>query len=407
MTQAMPARAEAAEAAPGRAAHAVRRLDLATFRSYATLRLEAGQGATVLTGPNGAGKTNVLEAISFLAPGRGLRGVRLTEVASRGAEGWSVAARIDGPGGTFQLGTGIARGPQPVADTDEVDVEYDDAPQLRRTFRIDGQPARGAAIKAGSVAVLWATPEQDRLFLDSASARRRVLDRLVVALDPEHAKRVSGYTRALRERAKLLRDGAPDPAWLAALEETIAAQGVAVAAARNDAVDRLRGVMAEARGPFPAAAVAIEGKIEALLRDAPAIAVEERFRALLRDSRPRDAEAGGAAEGPHRADLALRHLAKDMPAELCSTGEQKALLLALVFAEARLIAAYRGVAPILLFDEVAAHLDETRRLALFAEIAGLGAQAWLTGTDLAPFAALAGLATYFAVADGRVIGTPT
>lgn len=376
------------EAAP---ALAVRRLVLGDFRCYARLDLEVGPEPVVLSGPNGAGKTNLLEAISYLGPGRGLRDARLGEVCRRGADAtWTVAARVDTSSGRVDVGTGLA-------------PDSGDGSE-RRVVKLDGEMARGPAALGGIVSVVWLTPAMDRIFLDGASQRRRFLDRLVYGFDGDHARRVNAYERALRERARLLKRGASDTTWLAALEGTMAEHGTAIAAARRDAVARLRQGLSEGVGSFPAAEVSCMGSLEGWLDEMPALAAEDRFRERLAASRPRDAERGGAAEGPHRSDLRVHHLAKDMPAAQCSTGEQKALLISIVLANARLQAARRGQAPLLLLDEVAAHLDGERRQALFDAVMTLGAQAWLTGTERELFAGLEGRAQFLAVRDGAVSG---
>jgi DNA replication and repair protein RecF len=236
----------------------------------------------------------------------------------------------------------------------------------------------------------------DRLFTEGASGRRRFLDRLVFGFDAAHAGRVSAYEHTLRERARLLRDGG-DAVWLDTLEGDMAERGVAIAAARRELTARLCRLCAAPEGPFPGAEVAVTGQVEEWLNQGPALAAEDRLRAALRDSRPQDAAAGGAAVGPHRSDLAVRHLAHGMPAALCSTGEQKALLIAIVLANARLQTAERGSVPLLLLDEIAAHLDAVRREALFGELLALGAQAWFTGTDRSVFDSLDGRAQYVAV----------
>lgn len=381
---------------------------LTDFRCYAALRLELDARPVVLTGPNGAGKTNVLEALSFLVPGRGLRRARLTEVARRtpaelgGALGplrpplrpWAVAARLDAVSGAVEIGTGLAP---------DSAVEPDSAG--RRVVRVNGAPVRGQTALAERVRALWLTPDMQRLFADGASSRRRFLDRLVFAFDPAHAGRVAAFDQASRERARLLREAGPrgaDPAWVAALETTMAEKGVAITAARADAVRRLNPACAAGIGPFPAAALALSGEIDGWLAEHPAVEAEDRMRATLAASRPRDAEAGGAAIGPHRSDLLVTHLERGLAAAQCSTGEQKALLLSIVLANARLLALESGAAPLLLLDEVAAHLDERRRYALYDEIGALGAQAWMTGTEPALFAPLAGRVQHFAVEEGRV-----
>ncbi|MGQ9365500.1 DNA replication/repair protein RecF [Azospirillum sp. ST 5-10] len=370
---------------------AVTRLTLTRYRSYEHARLEPDRRPVVLTGPNGSGKTNLLEAVSFLTPGRGLRGASLAEVERIGAAtagGWAVAAVVETPNGPVEIGTGR-------------DERAGDG--NRRVVRIDGHPAKGQTALAEHVAAVWLTPQMDRLFLEGASGRRRFLDRLVFGFDPAHAGRLSRYEHALRERARLLREGRFDEGWLSGLEDAMATSGVAVAAARRDVVRRLRAACARAVGPFPGAGLHIEGAVEGWLDDGPALVAEDALRAALRARRRDDSLSGGAAVGPHRSDLAVRHQAKDMPAALCSTGEQKALLIAIVLANARLLAAERGAAPLLLLDEVAAHLDEDRRDALFGEILALGSQAWLTGTDAAVFAPLGDDACRFRIEEGRAM----
>ncbi len=375
---------------------AVVRLTLNDFRCYRHQRIETEPRPVVLSGPNGAGKTNVLEALSFLVPGRGLRGARLAEVARREAgEGddpgraWAVAATLATNEGAREVGTGR-------------EVPAAGGGGERRVVRIDGRPARNQAALTEHLNVQWLSPRMDRLFAEGASPRRRFLDRLVFGFDPAHARRVSAYRHALGERARLLRRGGGDPVWLDALEETMAAHGVAVAAARIEVVGRMDQGCRRDSGPFPGATLDIEGTLEEWLGAGPALAAENRLRDSLAASRRADAETGGAAAGPHRSDLVVRHLASGRPAGQCSTGEQKALLIAVVLAAARLQAAERGTSPLLLLDEVAAHLDRPRREALFEEISELGVQAWLTGTDAALFAPLRGRAAFFVVEDATV-----
>ena len=370
---------------------AVTRLALTDFRCYRSLRLTTDARPVVLTGPNGAGKTNLLEAISFLSPGRGLRRARLDSCDRIGGDDttWAVSASLATPLGPVDIGTGH-----------EATSEGDGAG--RRVVRIAGVSQRGQAVLAEYVALAWLTPQMDRLFLEGAGPRRRFLDRLVFGFDPGHVRRLAAYEHAMRERARLLADGARDAAWLAALEDGMAGDGVAVAAARVQQVERLNGAQGRRQGPFPAADLALKGTLETWLGEAPALAVEDRFRALLADNRRRDAEAGGAADGPHRTDLLARHRIKGMAAAQCSTGEQKAMLIAIVLADAWLQAEARGQAPILLLDEIAAHLDEARRRALFDELLALGGQAWLTGTDAALFEPLGINAQHFRVFDATI-----
>lgn len=378
------------------------RLTLTNFRNYAALRIETAPRTVVLTGANGAGKTNLLEALSFLSPGRGLRRARLGDITRReAADGatWAVAAELRGPAGEVSIGTGLAADPSddPIGEKGGAGKRRE-----RRVVKIDGGAARGQGDLAKHASVIWLTPDMDRLFADRGSARRRFLDNLIYAFEPDHAGHVAAYTRTLRERARLLRGGTRDADWLTALEVTMAENAVAIAAARRQFSARLVHAMALGSAAFARPEIAVEGEVEAWLDDMPALAAEDRLRGLLASSRALDAETGGAAHGPHRSDFRVRHAAKSMPAELCSTGEQKALLIALVLGAARLRAIERDAPPVLLLDEIAAHLDRARRDALFAEIDALGAQAWLTGTDAALFDALGGQAQFLTVAAGAL-----
>jgi DNA replication and repair protein RecF len=364
---------------------AVTRLTLTDFRNYAALRLDADPRPVVLTGPNGAGKTNLLEALSLVAPGRGLRRARLSEIDRRGAGPWAVAATVATPRGPVQIGTG--------RDAASASGE-------RRLVRIDGVKAAQAEL-AGYVHLVWLTPQMDRLFLEGSSGRRRFLDRLVLGFDAGHAARLSAYERAMQERARLLSESAADAGWLAALEEGMAADAVAIEAARRDMVARLDAACGE-ETVFPRASLALSGEVAALLEEVPALAAEETLRRRLAAARGRDAESGTTTVGTHRSDLVVRHAMSGMPAASCSTGEQKALLIAIVLAHARLLIAATGAPPILLLDEVAAHLDGARRAALYAALVNLGAQAWLTGTERTLFSGLAGLAQFFNVADAAL-----
>jgi DNA replication and repair protein RecF len=378
----------------------VRRLDLTTFRNYATLRLDVEAAPVVLVGVNGAGKTNMLEAVSFLAPGRGLRKAALADVARLtdgvASSGWAVTAQAIGLQGSVVLGTGMEARSEPAAVRGAT----------RRAVRIDGEPARGQAAFAEHLSVVWLTPDMDRLFMEGGTARRQFVDRMAYGFDADHAQRLSAYETAMRGRQRLLRDGVGDAAWLAAEEETMAAMGVAIAAARREVVTRLDAAIATEDGvreePFPRAGLTFAGEVESWLDSEPALAVEDRLRDALAAGRARDAEAGRALRGAHRSDLVVHHRTKDMPAALCSTGEQKALLIAIVLAHGRLLGLARGAPPLILLDEVAAHLDEGRRAALAERILALGAQAWMTGTDRNLFEAFANRAQLFEVASGRV-----
>lgn len=354
---------------------ALARLSLTDFRNHAALTIAPGPGLVLLTGLNGSGKTNILEAVSLLAPGRGLRGATLSEMArSDGPGGFAISARtID----EQELGTGtLATAPE------------------RRQVRING--AGGSAAALGDyLAILWVTPAMDRLFVEGASARRRFLDRLVLAREPGHATHASRYEAAMRARNKLLAepDGA-DPGWLAALEAGMAEHGSAIAAARVRTVERLgERLAAQAEGPFARAGLALDGWAPAPEDGQTALARE------LRAGRGRDAAAGRTLAGPHRTDLAVTHLGKAQPAALCSTGEQKALLLGIVLAHADLVAEDRRARPILLLDEVAAHLDPLRRTALLDRLETAGGQVWMTGTDMAAFGPVPDAATVFTLGE--------
>ena len=365
------------------------RLIVTDFRSYARADLALDARPVTLTGENGAGKTNLLEAISLLSPGRGLRGAAYADLArADGGGGWAVSATLRLPDGDdLRIGTGQEAGAENT--------------NRSRIVRIDGVNAGPSAL-AEYVRMVWLTPAMDRLFVEGASERRKFFDRLVMGFDPSHGTRANAYERALRERNRLLADEVFDDAWLTGLEEQMAEHGVAIAAARAEMLARLRGALeAASEDAFPRAEIALDGPLEEQVTREPAVDVEDRFRVLLKEMRGRDAGAGRALSGPHRTDLLVRHAAKDREARLCSTGEQKALLIGMVLANARLLAA-RGHQPLLLLDEVAAHLDEVRRAALFDEIVGLGLQAFMTGTDPSLFDAFGDRAQHMRVEGGQI-----
>ena len=372
----------------------IRRLSLANFRSYHAAQVPlAPAGPVVLTGANGAGKTNLIEAVSLLAPGRGLRRAGLEELAfSEGDGAWAVSAEIEGILGLATLGTGI----DPPAGEDSSPT---------RKCRVDRESVSSAAVFADHLRVVWLTPAMDPLFNGPASERRRFLDRLVLAVDAQHSSRVAALERALRSRNRLLEDARSDPHWLDAIEHETAEVAVAVAAARAETAGRLSGALAAAHDTapgFPRAEIALDGWMEKLLPDHSAIEIEDRYRALLKDNRARDAAAGRTLDGPHLSDLAVTHAGKGIPAAQASTGEQKALLIRLVLAHAGLIKEMTGFAPLLLLDEIVAHLDPGRRAALYDALASLGAQVWMTGADPAAFGDIAGRAQVFIVRPGAV-----
>jgi DNA replication and repair protein RecF len=346
----------------------------------------------VLAGPNGAGKTNLLEAISLLAPGRGMRGAALSEHTRKGPAPagplWAVSAVVQRGGESHDIGTGLEASGSSTA----------------RQVRLNGAPAQNSADLSELIQMAWLTPAMDRLFIESASGRRRFLDRLTLGFAPFHARHSLRYEHAMRERSRLLRQGPRDPAWLSGLEEQMAEHGLAIMTARSDAVARLNAALAERReaGVFPSAQLTLDGDADRLLSEKTEGGANV-FREALERGRMRDAETGRTGFGPHVSDLLVRHTIKRMEARDCSTGEQKALLISIVLAQARQLSHVReGFAPILLLDEIVAHLDATRRAALFEEILALGAQAWMTGTELSMFAPLSGRGDIFGVAESRL-----
>ena len=388
MARTASAPAVAAAMRPSDSQPAVQRLKLRAFRNIAALDLVLDRGTSpiVLHGPNGAGKTNLLEALSLLAPGRGLRRARLESLDhDDAAQPFRLAAEIataDGP-------IDIATGRDPTGE--------------RRWLEIMGETQRGLASLADHVAIAWLTPAMDRLFLDAASERRRFLDRLVLAVYPEHGRQTAIFERTMRERSLLLRNGPRDPAWLTALEERMAATGVAVAAGRRELVSGLNTILAVPNHGSPAIRLELDGAVEGWLAAGPAIDAEERLARGLADARVQDAETGGAALGPHRSDLSATDLATGEPAPRVSTGRQKAMLLAIVLAEARLRQRVAGDLPILLLDETMAHLDPERRDGLAEQLTELGGQVFLTGTERRLFAALHGHARFLHVDQGTIL----
>ncbi len=378
----------------------VQRLSLTDFRCYTYARVETDARPVVLTGPNGAGKTNILEALSYLVPGRGLRSVRLSEIgrSEPGADsavprGWAVAAKLLAGEDPLDVGTGL-------------ELDENDSQRERRVIKVDSNPVKNQTELGRRTSALWLTPQMDRLFQEGASGRRKFVDRLIYGLDPEHAGPVAAYEHSLRSRNKVLKDaqggGALDAAWLDSIEDSMARYGVAVALRRLDAVARLHEISEADEGPFPGAKLALAGEMEELVTGIPALEAEEGFRRRLRDARGKDQSLGATSIGPHRSDLEVVHSAGGMPAELCSTGEQKALLVRIVLAAAVLEARERGRMPLLLLDEIGAHLDADRRAALFDILCAMGAQAWMSGTDDQIFDALGDRGQFFHVKDARI-----
>ena len=374
----------------------VERLTLTDFRNHAHLLLTFDARPVVLTGPNGAGKTNLIEAISLLAPGQGLRRAPYPEIARRGADAWAVAARVHTPIGPIDIGTGLSGVSMASSRTG-------------RAVRIDGETQTGSGVLADHVEMVWLTPAMDGLFTGSGGDRRRFLDRMILCFDPGYRTRVNHFERAMAQRNRLLEEGVRENARLEGLEIVMAETGVAIAAARAQTVAALA-TMIEARrdrataSAFPWAKLILEGELEAALATRPAVEVEDSYARTLASGRERDRGAGRALDGPHRSDLVVGHGPKAAPARQCSTGEQKALLVGLILAHAELMAERRqGAAPILLLDEIAAHLDAARRSALFDEIVAIGTQAWMTGTDSEAFSALGERAQRLALGE---VGTP-
>jgi len=372
----------------------IRRLTLSNFRSYHAAQVQLDRaGPVVLTGTNGAGKTNLIEAISLLAPGRGLRRATMEELAfSEGDGAWAISAEIEGILGLATLGTGI----DPPAGEESIPT---------RKCRIDRESVGSATAFADHLRVVWLTPAMDPLFNGPASERRRFLDRLVLAVDAQHSSRVAALERSLRSRNRLLEDSPGDSHWLDAVEHETAEVAVTVAAGRAETAKRLLAALEASRDTareFPQPQITLQGWMEQLLPDHSAVEIEDRYRSLLKDNRARDAAAGRTLDGPHLSDLVVSHARKNIPAADASTGEQKALLIRLVLAHANLIKQMTGFAPLLLLDEVIAHLDPSRRAALFDALSLLGAQVWMTGADPAAFGDIVGRAQVFLVRGGTV-----
>ena len=375
---------------------AITQLTLDNFRNYANLRLDIKAGSVVLTGDNGAGKTNLLEAISMLVPGRGLRAASFDELIRRGApRGWAVAARILAAGSEITLGTAYERrsaGPGGQEDG-----------HGRRTV-VDGVAQKSSGALARHMRILWLTPAMDRIFSGPPGDRRRLFDRLTVALDPDHNARLSAFEKLMRERNRLVAKGSPDAGWLSSLEHRMAEEGVAIAASRLATLEALATHMVKDSSlSFPWVDLSLAGTLESELEDRPAVQVEDRYRRMLGDSRGADRAAGRTLSGPHRTDLKVVHGPKGLDAGACSTGEQKAMLIGMILAHAKAMKnTLGGMLPVLLLDEVVAHLDAERRYGLFRELHVLGAQCWLTGTDRSLFRGMDHRTLFYAVKDGAL-----
>ena len=382
---------------------AIRKLSVSAFRNYKNLRLELSRKPIVLTGHNGAGKTNLMEALSFLTPGTGLRKARLSNIDMVSAKNedqlaeitdgtqryWAVSVDLELENEKLVIGTG--RDEKAAASGSD-----------KRIVRINGQQAKSHSVLLEYLALSWITPQMDRLFLDGLSQRRRFLDRLVYAFDPKHAGRVSAYTYAIRERSRLIKSGNTDDAWYLALENKIAETGVAIVAARRELVNRLGPIASRSLGPFPGAILKLVGDIECWLSNAAALEVEDRYKRELIEARKSRNREPFSIPGPHKTDLVVSHSIKNIPASQCSTGEQKALLIAIILSHARLRKIEFGHSPLILLDEVTAHLDSQRREMLFDMLESLDSQVWMTGTEVSLFTSIQTRAQFFEISNGEV-----
>lgn len=375
----------------------ITKISLSDFRNYEQALIVPESQNIVLTGCNGAGKTNLLEALSLFAPGRGLRRAPFDELArNEGSGGWAAGIHIVGSETDAQLGTGMSA----------EELEQGNS----RRIRIDGEAGRGTSAFSQYIKIVWLTPAQDRLFMGPTSDRRRYLDRLVAGSDPDHSRRLGAFEQAMRERNRLLGMSSPDPLWLSALETQMAESGAAIAAARREAAAHLNALMGK-DGPgkdddgFPYPVIAAKGQLEDWLEHHAAVEIEDKYRIMLGDSRQTDAAAGRTLQGPHRSDMEVMHGSAGMNAKLCSTGEQKALLIAMILGQTRMILRQpAGSPPVLLLDEITAHLDEARRASLFEILSAMRAQSFMTGTEEQLFAPLADKAQFFTVEDGAISG---
>jgi len=369
----------------------ITQLSLTDFRCYDWLRLDIENKPVVLIGPNGAGKTNILEAFSMLMPGRGLRQVKLSELSRIGGRGgWAVASSLVTPKGLASVGTGYSLsrvGPS----------------RERRIIKINGLVLSSQNSLTEYISAIWLTPQMDRLFSETISGRRQFFDQLVCSWDPSHIKRISEYTRAMRQRLFLLKDqGSQDLSWISALEETMVSRGAAIAAARVDLLNRLLPIVRDGIELFPGASLMLDGDLELWLKNSPALGVEEQFRKILVTNRYKDGSSGRTQCGVHLTDMVVYHKEKNQEASFCSTGEQKALLISIILAHAKARSISIGAVPLLLFDEIAAHLDEERREALFSHLENLGGQTWFTGTEENIFQKISKRAQLLRVANGKI-----
>jgi len=380
----------------------IRKLTVSNFRNYSTASLEPSKQMVVLLGNNGAGKTNLLEAISMLSPGRGLRRAQLTQLNRAKIDAinkdntietqgqWAVSVRVESNGFQTTIGTGCASGPA-------------DGKSAKRLVKINGDIVKSQTSLNDYLSVSWLTPQMDRLFVEGGSQRRRFLDRLVFAFDALHSKRVNRYNHALRERKKLLQSWTQDTSWLNAIENSLAELGVAIALTRQDLIRRLSPIIGKNMGLFPSAIIYMEGEVENWLEDNSALEVEQRFREELKKSRTNGSSESNQIPGPHRSEFNCLHSSNKMEASLCSTGEQKALLVSIMLSHAILRKKECGSAPILLLDEISAHLDERRRSSLFELLQDLESQIWMTGTESGAFSDILKIAEAYNISEGKIV----
>jgi DNA replication and repair protein RecF len=380
----------------------IRKLSVSNFRNYSKVSLEPSQQMVVLLGNNGAGKTNLLEAISMLSPGRGLRRAQLTQLNRakidttdedniiEAQRQWAVSVKVVSNGFQTSIGTGCA-------------TAFADGKIAKRLVKINGDIVKSQISLNDYLTLSWLTPQMDRLFLEGSSQRRRFLDRLVFAFDALHSKRVNRYNHALRERKKLLLSWTQDAAWLNAIENSLAEMGVAIVVTRQDLIRRLSPIIGKNMGLFPSAIISMEGEVESWLEDGSALEAEQKFREELKKSRANGFSEYSQIPGPHRSEFNCVHSSNKMEASLCSTGEQKALLVSIVLSHAILRKKECGSAPILLLDEISAHLDERRRSSLFELLQNLESQIWMTGTESGAFSDILKIAETYNISEGKII----
>lgn len=380
----------------------IRKLTVSNFRNYSAASLEPSKQMVVLLGNNGAGKTNLLEAISMLSPGRGLRQAQLTQLNKAKTDAtnegntieaqrqWAVSVKVESNGFQTTIGTGC-------------ETTAAGGKSAKRLVKINGEIVKSQISLNDHLSVSWLTPQMDRLFVEGGSQRRRFIDRLVFAFDALHSKRVNQYNHALRERKKLLQSWTQDTSWLDAIENSLAEMGVAITVTRQDLIRRLSPIIGKNMGLFPSAIISMEGEVENWLENNSALEVEQRFREELKKSRADRLLESNQTPGPHRSEFNCLHSSNKMEASFCSTGEQKALLVSIMLSHAILRKKECGSAPILLLDEISAHLDERRRSSLFELLQNLESQIWMTGTESGAFSDILKIAEAYNISEGKIV----